>query len=805
MIAPAPNAQKIFEEAAQAALMQGDYRQAIAHRASLLEQWPELINNRLHLMLLHMHGDGLSMAQFQDLDLTARLLATPNNAGLVDETLVLQALDKFLESPFLAMETAEFVAACAEFVADPERFVAVVFPPTTQLGYGRGWYGLAAALTDVCLDWTPNDQRLLMNLPLFCQKSGMYDRGVTAARDLLALVETDADRLIASYLLLRGLLNTGGTWDEAVAMLPAHRSRLANLVAASPMLSQVDSRRILPVTYLLPYMLDQPEVTHRLQNQVIAISEQSMQTYAKEQFDRYSASHQRRRTESRPTKLKIGYICHCFHSHSVGWLARWLLRHHDLSQIDLYAYSINPVEKLDAVRDEYAQIVPNLRVCGIDGLEIAEQIHQDGIDILIDLDSLTLDITCEVMALKPAPIQVTWLGWDASGFSTIDYYLADRYVLPENAQDYYVEEIWRLPTTYLAVDGFEVGEADLTRAQLDIPEDAVVFYSGQRGYKRHRDTTIWQLQIVAQVPQGIFLVKGLADEDAVKAFFYELADVVGLPHDRLRFAPQADSEPIHRANLAIADVVLDTFPYNGATTTMEALWMERPLVTLVGEQFAARNSYGMLMNAGVEEGIAWSPDEYIDWGVRLGLDTELRLSVMEKLRRAKTEQPLWQGKQFARDVEAAYQEMARRFWDPEAGAEMARQERIDRARIIQEGVASIAQAVLVLIDWQQDEATLEEALYGIFERILAANAQDRFLIDTTGIDLESADMMLGGALMNFLMMQEIELAAEPNMALIPPLDGAAVERFVEQHFHCAKLLCGTVDLELEGLSAIADY
>jgi hypothetical protein len=93
----------------------------------------------------------------------------------------------------------------------------------------------------------------------------------------------------------------------------------------------------------------------------------------------------------------------------------------------------------------------------------------------------------------------------------------------------------------------------------------------------------------------------------------------------------------------------------------------------------------------------------------------------------------------------------------------------------------------------------------MFDRILAANVQDRFLIDTTGIDQESADMMLGSALMNFMMMQEIELVTEPNMALIAPLDAAAVEQFVEQHFHCAKLLCGTVDLELEGLSAIADY
>jgi predicted O-linked N-acetylglucosamine transferase (SPINDLY family) len=809
MIAPASDVQQTLEDSAQAALLQGDYQRAIDLRQELRSLLPASINNLLHLMLLSMHGEGLSIEQFQALDITSKLLATQHDPTQVDGTLVLQALDKFLQSPFLSMETAEFVAACAPFVRDAAEFVAVVFPPTTQLGYGRGWFGLAAALTDVCLDWLPNDLNLLMSLPIFCQKSGMYERGVTAAQDLLAIAETETDRLIASYMLLRGLLNTGGDWHGAVAMLPAHRSRLASLIAAGPILSQVDSRRILPVTYLLPYMADQPELNHRLQNQVIAVSERSMQTYGRDSYDRYQASHAARKTQAAPQKLKVGYICHCFHSHSVGWLARWLLRHHDASQIDLYAYMVNPLQTQDAVQDEYRQIVPNLRTCGIDGLEIAEQIHQDGIDILVDLDSLTLDVTCEVMALKPAPIQVTWLGWDASGFSTIDYYLADRYVLPEQAQDYYVEQIWRLPTTYLAVDGFEVGEPDLTRSQLDIPEDAVVFYSGQRGYKRHRETTLWQLQIVARVPKGIFLAKGLADADAVKAFFYELADEVGLDRNRLRFAPQAASEPIHRANLAIADVVLDTFPYNGATTTMEALWMERPLVTLVGEQFAARNSYTMLVNAGVEEGIAWSPEEYVEWGVRLGNDPDLRESVMAKLRLSKNQAPLWNAKQFAQDVEVAYQQMADRFWSEDGAAVQQHQDRIERARAMGETpTAPIVQAVLVLVDWQAEDAVLEQQLYGLLDRIFTSPSEHRFVIDTTGVEEETADAMLGGALMNFLIMQEVELEVEPNMMLVPPLDEMGLSQFMRQNFHCAKLVLGDVALDsalIDCINTIPNY
>jgi len=111
--------------------------------------------------------------------------------------------------------------------------------------------------------------------------------------------------------------------------------------------------------------------------------------------------------------------------------------------------------------------------------------------------------------------------------------------------------------------------------------------------------------------------------------------------------------------MAIADVVLDTYPYNGATTTMETLWMGIPMVTRVGQQFVARNSYTMMMNVGVTEGIAWSAEEYVDWGIRLGTDPDLRQEVSWKLRESRKTSPLWNGRQFAKEMEKAYTEM----WD----------------------------------------------------------------------------------------------------------------------------------------------
>jgi predicted O-linked N-acetylglucosamine transferase (SPINDLY family) len=122
-------------------------------------------------------------------------------------------------------------------------------------------------------------------------------------------------------------------------------------------------------------------------------------------------------------------------------------------------------------------------------------------------------------------------------------------------------------------------------------------------------------------------------------------------------------EEIHRANLAIADVVLDTYPYNGATTTLEVLWIGIPLVTRVGEQFAARNSYTFMLNAGITEGIAWNEEEYLHWGIRFGLEEDLRKRVQWQLKKSRQHAPLWDARKFTQEMEAAYTQMWEQLGD----------------------------------------------------------------------------------------------------------------------------------------------
>jgi predicted O-linked N-acetylglucosamine transferase (SPINDLY family) len=462
-------------------------------------------------------------------------------------------------------------------------------------------------------------------------------------------------------MLMRALMGAGGYWERACQVCIDHELLIKKLESSSlePDTKLYELLRLATSTFFFPYFRDTPKENRIVHNLVGKIFSEAMRASHRNHTEAYDFQP---RLSTPKKKLRIGYICHCFRHHSVGYLARWLIKAHNREEFEVYGYVIYQRD-YDGLQQWYKQQFDQVCSIGVDcpeeGKDIAQRIYDDEIDILIDLDSITLDLTCEVMAYRPAPIQVTWLGWDASGIPEIDYYIADPYVLPENAQEYYSEKIWRLPQTYLAITGFEVDVPDISRAKLDIPDNAIVYMTAQKGYKRHPDTIRLQMKIISEVPNSYLLIKGPSEETAIQQYFTQLASECNVSEDRLRFLPQTLSAETHRANLRIADIILDTFPYNGATTTMEALWMEVPLVTLVGQQFSARNSYTMMINAGIEEGIAWTPEEYVEWGIRLGTEEQLRQKVLWKLRESKNKAPLWDTAAFTYEMETAYRGM----WD----------------------------------------------------------------------------------------------------------------------------------------------
>jgi predicted O-linked N-acetylglucosamine transferase (SPINDLY family) len=207
------------------------------------------------------------------------------------------------------------------------------------------------------------------------------------------------------------------------------------------------------------------------------------------------------------------------------------------------------------------------------------------------------------------------------------------------------------------VDGFEIGTPTLTRQDLNIPADAITYLTLQAAVKRNPATIRLQMQIIKAVPNSYLLIKGAGSEKLIKDLFISIAKEEGIDENRLRFLSGVANEEIHRANLQIADVVLDTYPYSGATTTLENLWMGIPVVTKVGQQWASRNSYTFMTYAGISEGIAYSDEEYIQWGIKLGMDEELRKKIAMQLQASRQTAPLWNARQFTKNVEIAYRQM----------------------------------------------------------------------------------------------------------------------------------------------------
>ncbi len=620
-------------------------------RHHLRQVCPLNFNNLVQIFYLSLQLKILNSETLVELNFW-ELLDTKPKLEINDHHL-LQLLQNVLASELPFHENIEFASRLLAYIENKPLCLETLLYVAERSSFEKA----QQIINQLCLVVAPQSLAAKGCLSQMLSRTGHHQEAIQLARDLPPS-ENLSDQVVSHQLLLGSLMSAGGQWQEVEAIYAEYQLILDKLVAQSPKNLPSLTQSFLCCAYFISaYLSDTPQITHLKQNQALKLFQENICHSKPEQVKRFQPHS---RANHNHKKIKIGYLSTCLRQHSVGWLARSLIQHHDRESFELYGY-FPWFEKDDFLQQWYVTQMykpfrAELDYWG-DHTAVAEEIYKDEIDILIDLDSLTVSNSCSLLALKPAPVQVTWLGWDASGLPAIDYYIADPYVLPENAQDYYSEKIWRLPNTYIGIDGFESSLTTLERSELGIPNDAIIYFSSQQSSKRHPETVRSQMQIIKQVENSYFLIKGLADQNNIQDLFCEHAEAEGVEFDRLRFLPRTDTEAEHRANLAIADVVLDTYPYNGATTTMEVLWMGIPMVTRVGEQFVSRNGYTMMINAGITEGIAWNAAEYVEWGVRFGKEPLLRQEVSWKLRRSRQTSPLWNGRQFTKEMEKAYKQM----------------------------------------------------------------------------------------------------------------------------------------------------
>ena len=357
------------------------------------------------------------------------------------------------------------------------------------------------------------------------------------------------------------------------------------------------------------------------------------------------------------SKLRIGYLSQDFHEHATAYLMAELFELHDRNRFEVFGYSYGPDDgspmrtRLRAAFDKFVDIqqTPHAQAAG--------RIHGDQVDILVDLKGYTAFNCAEIVALRPAPIQVNYLGYPGTmSGEFMDYIVVDRFIAPPEYAHHYGEKIVRLPGSYQVNDRRRTIAPTPSRQQLGLPDGAFVFCCFNQAYKITPAVFAVWLRLLQGVPGSVLWlleISPLATQNLRRKMAQH-----GVAPERLIGAPRIALDQ-HLARVRAADLSIDTLPYNAHTTTSDALWAGVPVVTCAGNTFAARVAGSLLTAAGMPELITHSLQEYEALALRLARHPAELAAVRDKLARNRETTALFDTPAFARNLEAAYLQM----WD----------------------------------------------------------------------------------------------------------------------------------------------
>jgi predicted O-linked N-acetylglucosamine transferase (SPINDLY family) len=366
----------------------------------------------------------------------------------------------------------------------------------------------------------------------------------------------------------------------------------------------------------------------------------------------------------RPSRMRVGYLSSDFHGHPIAYLTAEVFELHDRDRFEVSLFSYGPDDG-SAMRRRLEENCDHfIDVSAISDEAAAQRIYDERIQVLVDLKGYTADDRPHIAARRPAPIQVNWLGFPGSmGAGWIDYLIADPYVIPHEHDADYAEKIVRLPHCYQPNDRKRPGGiAGLSRNSCGLPETGVVFCCFNQSYKIEPSLFAIWMRLLRGVPDSVLwlLEENRWSPDNLR----KEAVRHGVSVERLVFAPVRPLAE-HLARYALADLVVDTFPYTSHTTGSDALWASCPTVTIMGETFASRVAASLLRNVGLEQLIARSFAEYEALALALAHDRPRLEALRRHLREHRETLPLFDSPRFVRGLEAAYAQMWERFAEGE--------------------------------------------------------------------------------------------------------------------------------------------
>ncbi|MBI4190857.1 MAG: tetratricopeptide repeat protein [Betaproteobacteria bacterium] len=355
-------------------------------------------------------------------------------------------------------------------------------------------------------------------------------------------------------------------------------------------------------------------------------------------------------------QLRIGYVSGDFKNHPVAWFLEQVLAHHDVRRFEIFCYS--NWYKADAVTTTLKQHADAWRqINELTDDMAAERVRRDGIDILVDLSGHTNGGRLGLFARKPAPLQITYLGYaNTTGLSAIDYRITDAYCDPAGkSEGYYVETLLRLPDCMWCYHPHknmpDVG------ALPAMSNGYVVFGSFNNAMKINSELTAWWSRVLRMVPNSKLVIaclpEGRTRERLLQEFMSQAIDTSRI--ELLGRLPMREFWRLHHR----VDIALDSFPCNGGTTTCDTLWMGVPVVSWCGDRFVSRAGYSILANVAMEDMVAYNAEGYVAIAGSLARDLsrleKLRLGLRERLRAS----PLLDVARFTRHLESAY----RKVWE----------------------------------------------------------------------------------------------------------------------------------------------
>ncbi len=358
---------------------------------------------------------------------------------------------------------------------------------------------------------------------------------------------------------------------------------------------------------------------------------------------------------SAPKKLRVGFVSGDFHRHPVGHFLESVLSHINPDRIELIAYSADStIDDLSKrIKPFFSKWEP---IYNQSDEAVANMIHSDEVHILVDLSGHTACNRLPVFGWKPAPVQVSWLGYFATtGLNEMDYLLGDPYVTPPEYDSHFTERIWRLPKTRWC---FTPPNVNIDVAELPALNNGYITFGCFNNLTKMNDKVVelWS-KVLESIPNSRLLLKSKQFRDkSVQEDIIQRFNIQGIKSERITLEGPEHREKYFAAYNRI-DIALDPFPFTGGTTSVECLWMGVPVLTLAGDSLVSRQGVGILMNIGLPDWIAENKKAYIEKSIFFASDLEKLATLRSGLREQILTSPLFDAKNFAQDFEKSLWEM----------------------------------------------------------------------------------------------------------------------------------------------------